>query len=344
MVHTMPIDAARERLIQRLPKVELHLHIEGTLEPEMMFSLAAKHGIKLPYGSVEAVRAAYNFHDLQSFLDLYYAGCDVLRDRRDFYALAMAYFTRAHADGVVHAELFFDPQTHTARGIPMEVVFAGLRDAMDDAHRRYGITSELILCFLRHLSEADAFATLEDALPFRKEFVGVGLDSGERGNPPSKFQRVFAKARSLGLRRVAHAGEEGPAAYIEEALDLLEVERIDHGVRCDEKPALVERLAREQVPLTVCPLSNLKLCVVKNLAQHNFAKLLRQGVAVTINSDDPAYFGGYIGENYRATAAALDLSPADIVHVAENAVRASFLPATAKTALLGQIRTAAARA
>ena len=338
------IDPARDRLIRRLPKVELHLHIEGTLEPEMMFSLAAKHGISLPYASVEAVRTAYQFSDLQSFLDLYYAGCSVLRDRRDFYALAMAYFTRAHADHVVHAELFFDPQTHTARGIPLEVVFGGLRDAMDDAERRYGITSELILCFLRHLSEADALATLDAAVPFRRDFIGVGLDSGERGNPPSKFERAFARARSLGLHPVAHAGEEGPAAYIREALDLLKVERIDHGVRCDEDPALVDRLARERIPLTVCPLSNLKLCVVRDLAAHNFARLLRAGVAVTINSDDPAYFGGYIADNYRATAAALDLTAAELVTVAENAARASFLPATAKTALLGQIRNAAARA
>lgn len=340
----MILDSARTRLIQRLPKVELHLHIEGTLEPEMMFSLAAKHGVSLPYASVEAVRAAYDFHDLQSFLDLYYAGCDVLRDRRDFYALAMAYFTRAHADNVVHAELFFDPQTHTARGVPMEVVIAGLRDAMDDAHRRYGITSELILCFLRHLSEEDAFATLEAALPFREELVGVGLDSGERGNPPSKFERVFARARGLGLRPVAHAGEEGPAAYITEALDLLKVDRIDHGVRCDEDPALVARLVRDQIPLTVCPLSNLKLCVVKDLARHNFATLLRQGVAVTINSDDPAYFGGYIGENYRATAAALELTAAELVTVAEHAVRASFLPDPAKASLLASVRAAAAHA
>ena len=338
------IDPARDRLIRRLPKVELHLHIEGTLEPEMMFSLAAKHGISLPYASVDAVRAAYQFSDLQSFLDLYYAGCSVLRDRRDFYALAMAYFTRAHADHVVHAELFFDPQTHTARGIPLEVVFGGLRDAMDDAERRYAITSELILCFLRHLSEADALATLDAAVPFRSDFIGVGLDSGERGNPPSKFERAFARARSLGLHPVAHAGEEGPAAYIREALDLLKVERIDHGVRCDEDPALVDRLARERIPLTVCPLSNLKLCVVRDLAAHNFARLLRAGVAVTINSDDPAYFGGYIADNYRATAAALDLTAAELVTVAENAARASFLPATAKTALLGRIRNAAARA
>jgi len=340
----MVLDAFREQLIRRLPKVELHLHIEGTLEPEMMFSLAARHGIRLPYGSVEAVRAAYAFRDLQSFLDLYYAGCAVLRDRSDFYALAMAYFARAHADNVVHAELFFDPQTHTARGVALDAVIGGLRDAMDDAQRRYGITSELILCFLRHLPEDDAFATLDAALPFRRELVGVGLDSGERGNPPSRFERVFAKARSLGLRPVAHAGEEGPAAYIHEALDLLHVERVDHGVRCDEDPALVERLVREQIPLTVCPLSNLKLCVVADLRHHNLARLLRRGVAVTINSDDPAYFGGYIADNYRATAAALELTGGELVRLAEHAARASFLPATAKAALLGRIRSEAVRA
>jgi adenine deaminase len=338
------IDSVRDRLIRCLPKVELHLHIEGTLEPEMMFSLAAKHGIALPYGSVDAVRAAYSFSDLQSFLDLYYAGCNVLRDRRDFYALAMAYFARAHADHVVHAELFFDPQTHTARGIAMEVVIAGLRDACEDALRRYGITSELILCFLRHLSEDDALATLDAALPFRSDFVGVGLDSGECGNPPSKFERVFTRARALGLRAVAHAGEEGPASYVRDALDLLRAERIDHGVRCDEDPALVDRLVREQVPLTVCPLSNLKLCVVRDLRDHNFARLLRRGVAVTIHSDDPAYFGGYIADNYRAIAAAVELTPDELVTVAQNAARASFLPAASRASLLGQIRTEAARA
>ena len=337
----MAIDATRDQLIRRLPKVELHLHIEGTLEPEMMFSLAAKHGITLPYRSVDEVRAAYNFSDLQSFLDLYYAGCDVLRDRSDFYALAMAYFTRAHADRVVHAELFFDPQTHTARGVAMETVIGGLRDAMEDAQRRYGITSALILCFLRHLSEDEALATLDAALPFRDQLVGVGLDSGERGHPPSKFARVFAKARDLGLRPVAHAGEEGPAAYIHEALDLLHVERIDHGVRCDEDPALVEQLARTRMPLTVCPLSNLKLCVVRSLSDHNFARLLRAGVAVTINSDDPAYFGGYISENYRATAAALDLTAAELVQVADNAVQAAFLSDTAKASLSAEIRRVA---
>jgi adenosine deaminase len=340
----MPLDPARERLIRRLPKVELHLHIEGTLEPEMMFSLAGKHGVSLPYASVEAVRAAYNFHDLQSFLDLYYAGCDVLRDRSDFYALAMAYFARAHADRVVHAELFFDPQTHTVRGVPMETIIGGLRDAAHDAHKRYDISSQLILCFLRHLSEDDAIATLEAALPFKSEFVGVGLDSGERGNPPSKFERVFKMARDHGLRTVAHAGEEGPAAYIREALDLLFVERVDHGVRCDEDNALVDELIAKQIPLTVCPLSNLKLCVVKDLRDHNFAKLLRRGVVVTINSDDPAYFGGYIGDNYRATAEALQLTAKEIVTCAENAVHASFMPSAQKLALTSAIQHEAQRA
>jgi len=337
------IDAARDRLIRRLPKVELHLHIEGTLEPEMMFSLAAKHGISLPYASVDDVRRAYSFSDLQSFLDLYYAGCSVLRDRRDFYALAMAYFTRAHADGVVHAELFFDPQTHTVRGIPLEIVFGGLRDAMADAQRRYGISSELILCFLRHLSEDDALATLDAAIPFRSDFIGVGLDSGERGNPPSKFENVFCMARDHGLRTVAHAGEEGPAAYIREALDLLFAERVDHGVRCEEDKALVEELVKKQIPLTVCPLSNVKLCVVKDLREHNFARLLRGGVVVTINSDDPAYFGGYIGENYRQTALALDLSRHDLVTCAENAVHASFMPPAQKFALQSAIQLEAQR-
>jgi adenosine deaminase len=337
----MALDPARDRLIRALPKVELHVHIEGTLEPELMFALAVKHGIALPYASVEAVRAAYAFSDLQSFLDLYYAGASVLRDRRDFYALAMAYFTRAHADHVVHAELFFDPQTHTSRGVAMADVIGGLTDACDDARARYGITSALILCFLRHLSEDDAFATLEAAKPFRDRFVGVGLDSGERGNPPSKFQRVFAAARALGLRAVAHAGEEGPAAYIREAIELLHVERIDHGVRCDEDPALVDELARTVLPLTVCPLSNLKLRVVETMRDHNLARLLRRGVAVTVNSDDPAYFGGYVADNYRAVAAALDLSAQELVALAENAARAAFVSDADKQALVARIRAAA---
>ncbi len=338
------LDAARERLIRALPKVELHVHIEGTLEPEMVFALAGKHGVTLPFASVAALRAAYDFHDLQSFLDLYYAGCDVLRDERDFYMMATAYFARAHADGVVHAELFFDPQSHTVRGVPMATVFAGLRAAMDDAAKRYGITSELILCFLRHLPEADAHATLDAALPFRADFVGVGLDSGERGNPPAKFASVFARAKDLGLRLVAHAGEEGPAANVRDALDLLHVDRIDHGVRADEDPALIARLVREQVPLTVCPLSNTRLKVFADMAQHNLATMLRAGVVVTVNSDDPAYFGGYLADNYRAVALALELTPAELTRLAENAVRASFMAASSKAALLGQIRAAAARA
>jgi adenine deaminase len=333
-----------ESLIARLPKVELHLHIEGTLEPELAFALAKRNNVALPFADVEALRAAYNFTDLQSFLDLYYATAAVLQTRSDFYALAMSYFTRAYADNVVHAELFFDPQTHTLRGVALADVFAGLRDAMTDAESRYGITSELILCFLRHLPEQDALATLAQALPFRRDFVAVGLDSGERGNPPQNFVNVFSKARELGLRCVAHAGEEGPADYIYQALDLLHVDRIDHGVRCDQDPALVQRLARERIPLTVCPLSNLKLRVVDDLRKHNFATLLRAGVAVTINSDDPAYFGGYIADNYRAAAAALNLTASEIVAVTENAVRGSYLSATSKTALLGRIRSTAARA
>jgi adenosine deaminase len=337
----MPLDADRERLIGRLPKVELHLHVEGTLEPEMLFDLARKHGVNLPYATVEDVRRAYDFRDLQSFLDVYYAGCGVLRDRQDFAALASAYFVRAHADNVVHAELFFDPQTHTARGIPMEAVVGGLRDGMRDASRRYGVSSALILCFLRHLSEASAFETLAAALPFRSELAGVGLDSGERGHPPGKFARVFAEAGRHGLHGVAHAGEEGPAAYIREALELLKVERIDHGVRCEEDPVLVGELAASRVPLTMCPLSNVKLRVVKALGEHNLARLLRRGVAVTINSDDPAYFGGYLGENYRQTAAALDLTADELVQLAVNAARGAFLPEAAKEALVVRIRVAA---
>jgi adenine deaminase len=346
---TKPVRPARsldpriEDLIRRLLKVELHLHIEGTLEPELAFALAARHGIALPYASVDELRAAYSFDDLQSFLDLYYSTCDVLRDRSDFYALAMAYFARAHADNIVHAELFFDPQTHTARGVQLGDVIGGLRDAMSDAERRYGISSELILCFLRHLSEEEAMATLESALPFRSDIVGVGLDSGERGNPPAKFVNVFARARSLGLRLVAHAGEEGPADYIRDALDLLQVERIDHGVRCEEDPALVDRLVRERIPLTVCPLSNIKLRVFDTMADHNVGRLLERGVNVTINSDDPAYFGGYLGENFRAVALDQNLGARQLAALCENAIRAAFLPATEKASHLARLRRAVAQ-
>ena len=304
-------------LLRTCPKAELHLHIEGSLEPELIFKLAARNGVSLPYPSVEALRAAYAFTDLQSFLDIYYAGASVLLTEQDFFDMAWAYFERAAADNVVHAEIFFDPQTHTDRGVPIDHVIQGLSHACRRADAEFGISASLILCFLRHLSEHDAHATLDAALPHRHALVGVGLDSGERGNPPSKFARVFARARSLGLRAVAHAGEEGPAAYVREALDVLAVERVDHGVRCDEDPALVDRLVREHIPLTVCPLSNLKLRVVDDLAAHNLARLLRRGVAVTIHSDDPAYFGGYIGDNYRATAAALELTAATSETIAE---------------------------
>jgi adenosine deaminase len=333
----MSLPDATEALIRRIPKVELHLHIEGTLEPEMVFEKAAKHGVTLAYPSIDALRAAYDFHDLQSFLDIYYAGCDVLRDEQDFYDLCWAYLERAQADNVVHVEIFFDPQTHTARGVPYETVHRGLRRALADGREKLGISSEMILCFLRHLSEEDAFATLEQAKPFAAELAGVGLDSGERDNPPSKFERVFAAARALGLRAVAHAGEEGPAAYIREALDLLKVVRIDHGVRCDEDPALVKELAATRMPLTVCPLSNVKLCVYKQMSDHNLARLLADGVCITINSDDPAYFGGYIGDNYRAIAAALPLTAPDLLTLARNAVEASWLDDARKAQLDAEI-------
>ncbi len=318
----MDLDA----FVRALPKAELHLHIEGSLEPEMMFELARRNGVALPWDSVEATRAAYAFSDLQSFLDLYYAGAAALIQERDFFDLAMAYFERAHADGVVHAELFFDPQTHTARGIAFETVLDGLERACGEAQARWGISSRLILCFLRHLSEEDGLATLQQALPHLARIHGVGLDSSEKGHPPSKFLRLFARCRELGLHIVAHAGEEGPPAYIVEALDLLGVERIDHGVRAVEDPALMARLAREQVALTVCPLSNVKLCVFQRLEQHNLKQLLDAGLKVTINSDDPAYFGGYIAQNYVDTARALGLSRVELKRIARNSLEASFAP------------------
>ena len=312
--------------IRRLPKAELHIHIEGSLEPEMMFALAAKHRVTLKYPSVAALRDAYAFTDLQSFLDVYYAGADVLRDEDDFHALTWAYLSRAHADGVVHAEIFFDPQTHTARGIPFATVIRGIGGALARAGRELGMTTRLILCFLRHLSADDAQRTLDEALPYRDAICGVGLDSSEAGNPPSKFTSVFARARAAGFHAVAHAGEEGPPAYIREALDLLHVERIDHGVRCEEDPELCTRLADEAVPLTVCPLSNVKLRVFPQLRDHNLKRLLDRGLRVTVNSDDPAYFGGYVGTNYVATQQALGLSADDVAALARNSFHASFLP------------------
>jgi adenine deaminase len=312
-------------LLRAMPKAELHIHIEGSLEPELIFALAQRNGLSLPYASVEALRAAYAFSNLQSFLDIYYAGASVLLKEQDFHDMAWAYFQRAAADHVVHAELFFDPQTHTERGVPMQVVIQGLASACRRAQAELGISSQLILCFLRHLSEDDAFATLDAALPFREHVVGVGLDSSEMGHPPEKFARVFARARALGLKLVAHAGEEGPPAYITSALDVLQVQRIDHGVRCTDSPAVVERLAALRMPLTVCPLSNVKLCVFKDLSQHNLPALLQAGLCATVNSDDPAYFGGYINDNFVQTFAALPALNAQHAHaLAANSFEASF--------------------
>lgn len=330
-----------EQYLRALPKAELHLHIEGTLEPELMFALAERNGVALPWRSVEETRAAYAFSDLQSFLDLYYAGAAALIHEEDFFDLAMAYFERAHADGVVHAELFFDPQTHTARGVVFATVLDGLERACRAARERYGLSSRLILCFLRHLSEEDGFATLEQALPHLARLHGVGLDSSEQGHPPSKFVRLFSRCRELGLHIVAHAGEEGPPAYIVEALDLLKAERIDHGVRAAEDPALLARLAREQVPLTVCPLSNVKLCVFPDLRQHNLKTLLDAGLKVTINSDDPAYFGGYVLENYRQTALALQLSRDELKRIARNSLEAAFVDADERAPWLARLEAVA---
>jgi adenosine deaminase len=335
-------DEATAEFIRKLPKAELHLHIEGSLEPELTFELAKKHGVTLKYPSVEALRAAYDFSDLQSFLDLYYAGADVLRDEDDFHALTMAYLRRAHADGVVHTEIFFDPQTHTARGIPFATVFDGIHRALVEGEREFGITWRMIPNFLRHLSADDAMRTLEEMLPYKRHFAAVGLDSSERGHPPSKFTAVFERARAEGLLTVAHAGEEGPPEYIVEALDLLKVSRIDHGVRCEEDAVLVERLVRERVPLTVCPLSNVKLCVYARIEDHNLKRLLDRGLKVMVNSDDPAYFGGYVLSNYLAVQRGLNLSRAEIAQLARNSIEASFLDGAAKNRWLAQIDALAA--
>jgi adenosine deaminase len=321
-----------------LPKAELHLHIEGTLEPELMFALGRRNGIQLPYASVDEVRRAYVFTDLQSFLDIYYAGCCALLTEQDFYDLTWAYLQRAAAQGVRHAEIFFDPQTHTKRGVPFETMVTGIRRALQDGRARLDITSGLILCFLRHLSGEAAMETLNEALPYREWILAVGLDSSELGHPPGKFKEVYDRAREAGLLAVAHAGEEGPPSYIWEALEILKARRIDHGVRCVEDDRLVGRLADEQIPLTVCPLSNVKLRVFPTLEQHNLKRLLDRGLLVTVNSDDPAYFGGYVADNYEATAAALRLSRADVVTLARNSFIASFLPETEKRRHLEVIR------
>lgn len=323
--------AHRAAFIAGLPKAELHLHIEGSLEPEMMFALAQRNGMALAFDSVDAIRAAYEFANLQDFLDIYYQGMAVLLTEQDFHDLTAAYLARAEADGVCHVEIFFDPQGHTARGVAFADVVGGIARALQDAERR-GITSRLIMCFLRHLSEADAEATLDEALPHLHLIHGVGLDSSEVGHPPEKFARVFARARSLGLKIVAHAGEEGPPDYVWQALDRLGVDRIDHGNRALEDPALVARIVADGLTLTVCPLSNLKLCVVDDLANHPLRRMLAAGLKATVNSDDPAYFGGYVNANFIAVADALDLTRDEIVQLARNSFAGSFLPVAAQAA------------
>jgi adenine deaminase len=325
-----------DAFIAALPKAELHLHIEGTLEPELMFALARRNKVKLRFRSVDEVRAAYKFSDLQSFLDIYYEGAGVLRTEQDFHDLAWAYFARVAPTGVRHAEIFFDPQTHISRGIPYRVVLEGLSTALARAERELGVTSRLILSFLRHLSEEEALKTLTDAMPHGK-IHGVGLDSSEKGNPPSKFARVFRKARAEGLRAVAHAGEEGPPAYVREAIDILKAERVDHGVRCLEDPSLVARLAAENVPLTVCPLSNVRLRVVDSMKAHPLRRMLAAGLLATVNSDDPAYFGGYADENYRRAASALKLTRAELARLARNSFLASWLTNAEKTRAVADI-------
>ena len=332
-----PADPDLERFVRGLPKAELHIHIEGSLEPELMFALAKRNGVALPFASVEEVRAAYRFSRLQDFLDIYYEGARVLLTEQDFHDLAAAYFDRLAADGGVHAEIFFDPQTHTDRGVPFAVAADGLLSAMAEAERRHGITSRLILCFLRHLPEEAAFETLAQAEPWLDRIAAVGLDSSELGHPPKAFARVFARARELGLKTVAHAGEEGPPEYVRQALDLLHVSRIDHGNRALEDGPLVERLARERMTLTVCPLSNLKLCVVDDLGRHPIKTMLALGLQATVNSDDPAYFGGYLVENYMAVARAVGLTRGELAELARNSFRGAFLPADARERLAASV-------
>ena len=323
--------------IAGLPKAELHLHIEGSLEPEMMVALARRNGVTLPYADVEAVRAAYSFTSLQDFLDLYYQGMSVLQSEQDFYDLTLAYLRRVAKDNVRHVEIFFDPQGHTERGIAFETVIEGIDRALADGGRELGITSRIILCFLRHLSAEAAMATLEQAMPYRGRIVGVGLDSSEQGHPPAKFKDVFDKARAAGFLAVAHAGEEGPPDYVWSAMDDLKVQRIDHGVRALEDPELVLELAKRKMPLTVCPLSNLRLCVVDDMTAHPLKMMLDRGLMVTVNSDDPAYFGGYMNDNYIAVRQALDLSNEELALIARNSFAASFLDETTKAAYIAEV-------
>jgi len=331
------MNEALRHTLQTMPKAELHIHIEGSLEPELIFELARRNNVQLAYPSVEALRSAYAFTDLQSFLDIYYAGASVLLTERDFYDMTRAYLQKARADNVRHVEMFFDPQTHTARGVPFADVINGISRALQEAQEKWHMSGALILCFLRHLSEEDAFQTLEEALPHRDKFIGVGLDSSERGNPPEKFARVFARCRELGLHLVAHAGEEGPSDYIRTALDVLHVERIDHGVACLQDPELVKRLVRQKTALTVCPLSNIKLRVFDRMQDHNLLTLLEAGLAATVNSDDPAYFGGYMNDNLFAAFEALPLTRDHARQLARNSFAASFLDEAAKAACLQEV-------
>jgi adenine deaminase len=330
-----------DALIDALPKAELHLHIEGSLEPEMLFALAERNNVAIPFASVEEVRQAYQFSNLQDFLDIYYQGMSVLLVEQDFYDLTMAYLERANADTVRHVEIFFDPQGHTERGVSFDTAIGGILRALDDGQARFGITHRLIMCFLRHLDEEAAFATLAEAEPWLDRIEGVGLDSSELGHPPAKFARVFAKARSLGLKLVAHAGEEGPPNYVWEALDVLGIDRIDHGNRALEDDALIERIVADGQTLTVCPLSNLKLCVIHDIADSPVKRMLDLGIRATVNSDDPAYFGGYVNANFKAIAGALELSRDDIVRLAENSFSGSFLPESEKEAQLKQVHLTA---
>ncbi|MBY7900577.1 adenosine deaminase [Vibrio fluvialis] len=332
-----------KEFIQQLPKVELHLHIEGSLEPELMFDLAQRNQIAIPFSSPDEVRAAYQFSNLQSFLDIYYQGANVLIHEQDFFDLTWAYLLRCQQDNVMHTEIFFDPQTHTARGIAFETVINGITQALEKGQQELGISSQLIMCFLRHLSEADAMHTLQQALPYKDKIVGVGLDSSEQGHPPEKFQQVFRQAREAGFIAVAHAGEEGPALNIRNAIDLLGVQRVDHGVRCVEDAALVQELKQTRMPLTVCPLSNLKLKVFTEMEQHNIVDLLRQGLCVTINSDDPAYFGGYMTDNFMAVADAHPMSHQELAQFTLNAIEASFISAEDKARISAKVHEVLAR-
>jgi adenosine deaminase len=337
-INVRPVSSERlPELLRRMPKAELHMHIEGSLEPELMFQMARRNAVSMPFADVDALRRAYVFDNLQDFLDIYHQGTMLLKTEQDFYDMLDAYLARAALDGVVHTEIFFDTQTHTGHGLSVETVINGLHRACTDAPTRHGMSASLILCFLRHLSEREAFECLEQVLPWRDKIVGVGLASSEKGHPPEKFERVFARCRELGFRLVAHAGEEGPPAYIWGALDALKVERIDHGVAAMQDAALMQRLVRDKIPLTVCPLSNLKLRVFPTLAQHNLGRLLEAGIVATVNSDDPAYFGGYIGENFTQTFAALNLGATQAYQLARNSFEASFIEASTRRAMLERL-------